>query len=49
MICWKCGQDTMKLRKDGRFYECPCGATENIGGASDTEHPNGKAKRGGKK
>ncbi len=39
MKCWSCKQDTMKLREDGRFWECDCGATENIRGASDTETP----------
>lgn len=44
--CWSCKKFTMELREDKRYYECPCGATENIGGASDTEHPPAK---GGKK
>lgn len=41
MKCWNCGGDSMKLTKDGRFYKCrppgnSCGATETVGGATDT-------------
>ena len=43
MKCWACSKDTMTLREDERNYECSrCGATENIGGGSDTEHPKKK-------
>jgi hypothetical protein len=27
----------MALREDKAYFECPCGATENVGGASTTE------------
>ena len=42
MRCWSCSKDTMVLRKDERNYECGCGATENIGGATDTDNPPAK-------
>ncbi len=45
MKCWSCHEDTMKLRRNKAFYKCPCGATENVGGASDTEHPRRKRRR----
>ena len=49
MKCWSCKAETMELREDKRFYECPCGATENIGGASDTNTTSSTTKKGGKK
>ncbi|KKL63231.1 hypothetical protein LCGC14_2177180 [marine sediment metagenome] len=47
MKCWNCGSDSMKLNKAKTMYKCrppgaSCGATENVGGASDTEHPKKK-------
>ena len=53
MYCWDCGKNTMALREDKAYLECPCGATENVGGASTTEAAQAKlaakAKSGGKK
>jgi len=53
MWCWSCKAETMEEREDKRFYECPCGATENYGGASlDPAYQKklaGETKKGGKK
>ena len=37
MKCWSCGGPNMRLKEDRSWYVCDCGATETVGGASDTE------------